>query len=144
MYKEKVSFTLRDKIGSYLATIIAVVAIISPLALVHAASSSYSFTMGHRVVDGCANGQFHPLSVGTGHISGSTSAPGSSLSVSYELEREVWGFNPSYGVVNGGINTSFSGTFPTAIDVTSSDYCLVIYRGNDDGITVNGSGTLYN
>lgn len=100
--------------------------------------------MAHRLVDGCANSQFHPLDVGTAHISGSAYAPGSSLPIYYELEREVWGFNPSYGVVNGGINTSFSGTFPTSIDVSSSNYCLVIYRSDDDGRTVNGSGTLYN
>lgn len=118
--------------------------IVSPFAIVYAASSNYNFTMSYSIVDGCANSSFHPLDIGTGHISGSTSAPGSSIPVQYELQREVWGINPSYGVVNGGINTSFSGTFPTAIDVSSSNYCIIAFRNSFDSITVNGSGTLFN
>ena len=112
--------------------------------VVVAASSPYSFTMTYYVVDGCANSQFHTLDAGTGKLSGSTSAPYSTISVQYELQRDVFGPNPSYGSVNGGINTSFSNlAFPTSV-ISASNYCIIAYRNSSDGITVNGSGTLHN
>ena len=100
--------------------------------------------MQYSVVNGCSNNEFHTLDAGTGRLSGSTSAPGSSIDVKYELQRERFGPNPSYGSVNGGVNQSFSNlAFPTSV-ISSSKYCLIVYRNGFDAITVTGSGTLHN
>lgn len=132
-----------DKFVSLIVTVVVVSAMLVPFALTYAASSSYSFTMAYSVVDGCSNSEFHTLDAGTGRLSGSTSSSNSSIDVYYELQREVFGFNPSYGSVNGGINQSFSNlAFPTSV-ISSSNYCLVVYRNGYD-VTVSGSGTLHN
>ena len=135
---------LRRKIYSYALTAAVFAVVALPFGSAYAASSSYSFAMLMRT-DGCANGEMHPLNAGTAHISGSTSSPTSSgIHVLYTLHRDVFGPNPSYGTVDGNVNTSFTGTFPTAISATGTNYCIEIWRGSSDGFTVTGSGTLYN
>jgi hypothetical protein len=146
MYKELLDLgtELRGNVISLLATLVAAVAILSPFAVVYAASSPYSFTMQFSVVNGCTNGTFHTLAAGSAKLTGSTSAPGSSIPVQYELQREVFGFNPSYGSVNGGINTSFSNlTFPSGIPA-DTNFCIIVYRNSFDAITVTGSGNVHN
>lgn len=140
---ESVDSTLYGKVMSLIVTLAVVGVILMPFALVHAASSSYSFTMVYRVVDGCANDEFHYLDSGTVDISGSTSS-GSSQDIWYELKRERWGPDKSFGLVNGGINQSFTKTFPDDADIDSSNYCLKITRANNDPYTVTGSGNIYN
>jgi len=144
MYKEFLSLgTGLGKIRSKLAALVAVAVILSPFAAAYAASSAYSFTMSNRVVDGCAQGLYHTLAAGGAYLSGSTSAGGSTIPVSYELERDVFGPNPSYGSVNGGINTSFSNLAFSSVPA-DTNFCLVISRGSTDAWTVTGSGTLHN
>jgi hypothetical protein len=134
---------LRGNSLSLLVTIIAIAIILIPLGLIHAASSNYSFTMDYLIVDGKENGQYHTLDSGTGYISGSAYAYNSSINVHYELMRNVFGPDPSYGSVNGGINQSFNETFPNTL-LSDDNYYLIVWRTGFDGITVNGSGTLHN
>lgn len=140
MLKGKIS----AKIRSGLTMAVTLSALSLPFVAANAASSSYSFSM-LAVADGCANGQMHPLSAGSARIQGSTYTPSSSgIHVQYNLQREVFGPNPSFGTVDGGVNQSFVLQFPTSISQTGTNYCLYVYRGSSDGITVSGSGTLYN
>ncbi len=142
---ESINSTLSGKILSSIVTLAVIGAILLPFAFAYAASSSYSFTMQYYVVDGCDNNEFHYLDSGTVKISGSTSAPGSTQDVNYELQRDRFGPNKSFGSVNGGINQSFSNlTFPNSADINSSNYCIVIYRASTDPYTVTGSGTIFN
>jgi|WetSurMetagenome_2_1015567.scaffolds.fasta_scaffold585565_1 hypothetical protein len=145
MYKQFFSIgdKLHQKFLSAFATFIAVVVIALPVIGVCAASSSYSFTMTYSIVDGCANNQLHTLDAGTGKLTGSAYALHSTIPVWYELQREVFGPNPSYGSINGSINTAFNMAFPTSV-VSASNYCIIAYRNGFDGFTVNGSGTLHN
>lgn len=135
---------LHSNIVSWIVTIAVTCAMIIPFVFVYAASSSYSFTMQYRVVDGCDNDEFHYLDSGTVAISGSTSAGSSTQDVKYELMRERFGPDKSFGTVNGGVNQSFTGTFPSAADIDSSNYCLIVFRDSTDPWTVTGSGTIYN
>ncbi|MDA1632458.1 hypothetical protein PDK11_06230 [Bacillus cereus] len=72
-----------------------------------AASSSYSFKMDYRVVDGSKNKQFHTLSKGSVYINGSAyvyTTDGGAVGpydVNYTLYRSAWGSDPSYGTVTG-------------------------------------------
>lgn len=144
MYNNISLNALKERTLSFIVSCVVLAAVAVPFAVAQAASSSYSFTMQYSVVDGCSNNESHTLDAGTGKLSGSTSASGSSIAVSYELQRDVFGFNPSYGSVNGGINTSFSNlAFPKSV-VSASNYCIIASRNGFDGITVIGSGTLHN
>lgn len=112
-------------------------------------SYDYSFTMNYRVVDGSANGQFYSLNSGKAKIEGYTkiidSVTGAlgPYDINYTLYKSVFGPDPSYGTINGGIDTSFSGTFSGTI--TKSDkYYLLIWKVEDDGHDVRGAGKLYN
>ena len=134
---------LRGNVASMLAAFVAVVAILLPFAVAYAASSPYSFTMQYSVIDGCSNGAFHTLAAGPAKLTGSAYAGTSNLPISYNLQREVFGPNPSYGSVNGGINTSFSNLAFSSVPA-NSNFCLVISRNGYDAWTVNGSGTLHN
>ncbi|WP_242246543.1 hypothetical protein [Bacillus cereus group sp. BfR-BA-01523] len=113
-----------------------------------AASSSYSFKMDYRVVDGSKNKQFHTLSKGSVYINGSAyvySTDGGAMGpydVKYTLYRSAWGSDPSYGTVNGGINKSFSGAY--SVDTNSNEYYLFIWKTNDDGQNVKGNGKISN
>lgn len=140
---ESVDSLLYGKVMSLIVTLAVVGTMLVPFALVYAASSSYSFTMVYRVVDGCANDEFHYLDAGTVKISGSTSS-GSSQDIYYELWRERFGPDKSFGTINGGINQSFTETFPDDADIDSSNYCLEMNRASTDPYTVTGSGTVYN
>lgn len=133
------------KLLSYAVTAAVIAVIALPFASAYAASSAYSFSMLLRV-DGCGNGEMHPLDAGTAKLTGSTSTPASSgISINYTLYRDVFGPNPSFGTVTRSPNTSFSNAaFSKAITTTGTNYCLDIWRGSSDGITVSGSGTLHN
>ena len=146
MYKEIIALGtgLRGSIISMAAIFVAAVVIVLPLAAVYAASSPYSFTMTYSVVDGCENGQFKTLDAGTAKLTGSTYGYASTIPVKYELSRDVFGPNPSYGTVNGGINTSFSNLAFSGSVPSASNFCIIAYRNGFDTITITGSGTLHN
>jgi hypothetical protein len=110
-----------------------------------AASSSWNFSMRLHV-DGCASPAiYHPLNTGNAIIQGNTSTPSSSnIWVNFKLWREVVGPNQSFGTVSTPPKVNFALQFPTAISVSDTKYCLEIWRGTDDGITITGSGTLHN
>ncbi|MCC2373331.1 hypothetical protein LKM03_14465 [Bacillus paranthracis] len=104
--------------------------------------------MDHRVVDGSKNKQFHTLSKGSVYINGSAyvySTDGGAVGpydVNYTLYRSAWGSDPSYGTVNGGINKSFSGAYN--VDKNSNEYYLFIWKTNDDGQNIRGTGKISN
>lgn len=144
MYKEAINSILFSKVITLAATVAVIAGMILPFVMVHAASSNYSFTMSRRVVDGCDNNQFHTLDSGTAKLSGNTSAGISTIDVKYELKRDVFGRNPSYGSVNGGVNQSFSNlSFPRSVS-SDNNFCIIAYRNGYDVYTVTGSGTLHN
>ena len=143
MYRGAINSALFSKAVTLVATVAVVAGMILPFAMVHAASSNYSFTMTLRVVDGCDNNEFHYLDAGTIDIDGSTNTD-SNQTISHNLQRDRFGPNKSFGTVNASPDTSFSGTFPTDADQNSSNYCLVVSRGSNDPWTVTGSGTLSN
>ena len=128
----------------------------SLLALVVAApaafssSSSYSFTLDNRVVDGSKNGQYHNLSKGSATISGkqhqysSDPKPVGPNTISYQLWNKSSG--NSFGVVKSvpnsdGTSNSVKGTYSGLGG--GSKYYLLIFR-TDDGRNIKGSGTVSN
>lgn len=114
-----------------------------PFFVSYAASSSYSFYMIHNVVNGCNNGTYHYLDSGTVSISGNTTTS-SSQQIMYNLKRQRFGIDKNFGTVTRSPNMSFYGTFPTAADANSSDYCLIVSRVSTDPWAVSGSGVLSN
>jgi len=116
-----------------------------------AASSSYSFTMNYRMVDGAANGQFHSLSAGTAKISGShyqyasEPNPTGPNVINYQLWNKTSGNN--FGIVKStptsdGNRVYFQGSYPTSVG-GGTNYYLQIWRV-DDGRDIKGSGSVYN
>lgn len=118
-----------------------------------AKSSKFGFTLSNRVVDGSENGKYHSLDGGTyASISGSMVQTGGATetdlknTIYAELRNKTSG--NSFGVVtlgkpSGGImRTTFSGTFDERKTGGGTKYYLIIYRGESDGRTMSGEGTL--
>lgn len=137
---------MKSKIFTLFIAVMMVVLFSAP---VFAYSSGYAFTMQLRAVDGSENGQYHSLGASNAHISGKAyvydSAPGSlgPYDIYYTLHKEVIGVDPNYGTINGGINGSFSGIFPNN-GGASDKYYLFIWKVEDDGNDVYGSGGVSN
>lgn len=118
----------------------------------YAATSSYSFTMSFRVVDGSANKEFHKLDKGSVSISGSHRVSSSGdgardtpLQLNYQLCNKTSG--NCFGTVKAtpradGTRTYVNGTYSGLGGGTN--YYLFIYRNGTDGHTISGSGTLSN
>lgn len=117
----------------------------------YAATSSYSFSMSFRVVDGSANKEFHKLDKGSVSISGthrvSSSGDGaySPLQLNYQLCNKTSG--NCFGTVKAtpradGKSSIVSGTYSGLGGGTN--YYLLIYRNGTDGHTISGSGKLAN
>ncbi|WP_079707688.1 hypothetical protein [Paraliobacillus ryukyuensis] len=128
-------------------TFFTVAVLLSSFALpAFASSSAYSFTMEFRVVNGKNNGIYHSLSSGSPTISGSTSVVSSKpgafdpYDIKYTLYKDNFFGDTGYGTVNGGVDKYFTGTFDEVDG--GDDYYLLIWRTNDDGNIVEGSGTV--
>ncbi|MFZ3579653.1 hypothetical protein, partial [Virgibacillus sp. DJP39] len=130
---------------------IAVILIMSMSLPALAATNYYDFSLNYRVVNGKDNGEFHSLQSGTAHIDGSmyisSSAEGAvgPNNVKYTLYKDEWGFDPTFGTVDGGTprgySTNFSGSY-SGLESSSSKYYLLIYKVEDDGHNIQGSGEL--
>lgn len=113
-----------------------------------AASSSWSFYMERRYVNGADNGQYHTLNEGAVYIEGSVSSPsGPADSTPYDvyvtLYREKFGSDVSCGDTKLGHNTDFD-TFLGTADKESDKYYLVFYKADDDEWDTTGIGTVTN
>lgn len=115
-----------------------------------AGSSNYSFTLDHRVVDGSDNGTYHSLDKGTAYIDGGhyeyltdKGALSTYNNITYVLYRSRFGPDKSCGSIECDYYTNPSGKIGTA-DEKSSKYYLQIYKVEDDGHNIKGSGTIYN
>lgn len=115
------------------------------------AYSSYSFTLDNRVVDGSTTGSYHVLDTGAAYISGSHyvySTDSNKLSTQntlyYSLVREVTGPDVVYGTVSYSAGQSPNGERIGTADVKSGRYYLQIFKLEDDGYNIKGSGAIYN
>ena len=115
-----------------------------------AASSSYHFELNYRIVDGKDNGQFHTLNKGTVYIKGEhfdyNYDPGAlknPYDVSYSLLRDRFGPDAKCGTATFDHFEDPSGKLGVA-DKDSSKYYLQVWKGEDDGYNMRGSGEIYN
>lgn len=116
-----------------------------------AASSDYSFVMYNRVVDGSSQGIYHTLDQGNVYISGlhyeiSTdpwAVNNGYNSIYYALVRERFGPDYKCGSASFEIYEHPSGLIGVA-DMDSSNYYLEIFKIEDDGHNIMGSGEIYN
>ncbi|WP_176762238.1 hypothetical protein [Eubacterium oxidoreducens] len=115
-----------------------------------AASSSYSYTMNYRLVDGSKNKQYYTLNGGRIYISGShheystdKGALKTYNNIYYALYRKRAGADYYCGKIICSIKDSPSGIIGIG-DKTSSKYYLQIYKVEDDGHNIKGSGRLKN
>ncbi|MBC1372111.1 hypothetical protein HB847_06975 [Listeria booriae] len=124
--------------------------------LVEAASTSYSFTMDNRVVDGSVTGKYHKLSSGNAYLTGSqyvystdSGYAKNPLAIGYELRNKTT--RNSFGSFFKAV-PSRSSAYPTKISKTKfsksvgggTNYYLIIWKGSNDGNNVKGSGTVSN
>lgn len=139
------------KIGqNILAMLTVLVVTLSFVQITYAASSSYSFTMNYRLADGKDNGQYHTLDKGNVDIDGTlieTSTDQGALKtyndVCYVLFRDCLGPDKECGKMVCKNLQNPSGRIGLA-DQKSSKYYLQVYKVEDDGHNIAGSGTLYN
>ena len=129
-------------------TVIAIVSLFSIFS--YAKSSNYSFNMKYRVVDGKENKEFHSLNKGTVYITGEhyeysadQGATTNNYDIYYALIRSRLWFDKKCGSVCFSIDEDPSGKLGTA-DKTSEKYYLQIYKVEDDGHNIKGSGTISN
>lgn len=115
-----------------------------------ASSSSYEFTMNYRVVDGKENDTYHSLNKGDVYISGShyeystdKGAVSSHYDIHYVLLRDRFGPDLNCGSITCTYNENPSGKIGKA-DKKSSKYYIQVYKVEDDGHNIKGSGTVYN
>ncbi len=134
-------------------TIIIVLLLFTMSVPTFAKSNAFEFTLSNRVVDGSQNGKYHSLDGGTyASISGSMIQTGGSTvnDSKYTIYAELCNKTSgnSFGVVTLGkptgdiTKTTFSGTFSKRKTGGGTKYYLIIYRGESDGRTMSGSGTL--
>lgn len=115
-----------------------------------AASSSYNFTLSHRLVDGSNNNSFHKLDKGSVSIfethqisSSEKGARDNALQLNYQLCNKTSG--NCFGTVKATPKKSRSYVNGTYKGLGGgSKYYLIIYRNRTDGHTNKGSGTLSN
>ncbi|MBA3925998.1 hypothetical protein [Listeria rustica] len=132
------------------------VSIFSLPLIVKAASTGYSFTMDKRVVDGSVTGKYHKLSKGNAYLTGSqyiySADKGYSKkanAIGYELRNKTT--RNSFGSFSKALS-SRSSTYPTKISKTrfsktvggGTQYYLIMWKNDDDGNNVKGSGTVSN
>lgn len=116
---------------------------------VFASSQSYSFTMNNRMVNGSKNGKFYYFNGGAVSISGSHSITArrypnyNPLPVFFELKECGLIFDTSMGEVQGPPAGNVRGTLTNKTN-KGKKYYLVIYTGENDYITRQGSGRLNN
>lgn len=114
-----------------------------------ALSSSYSFSMNNREVNGAKNGEFHSVNAGTVRISGRHAILEQEHvmdgeTIFYELRKGSQLTYTSFGMVSayaygGGQYSNFSGSYNTT--QSGDDYYLVISK-NTIEIAAAGYGTL--
>ena len=132
-----------------IASILASFGAVSTVAHAASNSSSYEFTMNHRIVDGKANNSYHTLSAGAVYINGvhyeydAGVNPVGPNDIHYALLRDRVGPDVNCGSITCSNYIYPSGRLGTA-DKASSKYYLQIFKVEDDGRDVRGSGTIYN
>lgn len=116
----------------------------------YAATSYYGFELNYRVVDGKENGEYHTLNAGTVYISGTHEVYSVDAGVItgtaplyYVLLKDQVGPDVNCGSIQCSISESPSGVLGTA-DKDSSKYYLQVYKVEDDGYNITGSGKIYN
>lgn len=148
--KSKRNFKSKIVTGIFGATISAMVCL--PV-FAKTYTASWSFTMKHRFVQGCDNGQYYSLGKGTAYISGtidntlkSGKPAGTTPNAIYVLLlREKFG--PDEGVGNtinlgDSTNITFSEKKLGKTSCKSSKYYLQFYKLYEDYYTATGSGTV--
>lgn len=136
--------------------VLAFISIFSLPLFVEAASTGYSFTMDNRVVDGSVTGKYHKLSSGSAYLTGSqyiySTDKGYSKQpnpIGYELRNKTT--RNSFGSFSKAV-PSRSSAYPTKISKTKfsktvgggTNYYLIIWKSDNDGNNVKGSGTVSN
>lgn len=117
---------------------------------VHAASSDYSFEMNYRLVDGSDLGNYHSLDEGDVYIKGEVKvidyAPGASFknTLYYALIRKRLGPDKNCGSVSYSNYEDPDEELLGTADISSGNYYLQIFKVNDDGYDIAGSGKIYN
>lgn len=141
---------MRKQILSFALLIVFLIIMFTPVLAYD--SSSWSYTMYYRVVDGKANGEFHYLDSGSMTISGSLTAfdkiagaTPSPNTVYFRVMEDVFGIDRVVGTAartpSSTLNywRSFSSSFGTQ---PGGKYYLFIYTAEDDGWDTTGHGTL--
>lgn len=132
---------LRNRCTPTIASLVTIATVFAFPFLTANAMSGCSFTMYNLVVDGCANNELHSLQPGTIYLVGQHTSSGT-MPLDVELQRDRFGPNLSFGTINTTTDGMVNDTFPTPADVSSSNYCLYIWRAYDNGHMVSGIGSV--
>ncbi|WP_338554466.1 hypothetical protein [Paenibacillus sp. KS-LC4] len=139
---------MRQKLLSIMFGMILLCVLIAPIA--SANSSSFSFDLTFRVVDGAANGKYHKLSKGNLSISGTVTPydnPNGAPAKINQISIAVYKKSGTYvGTANvtpvAKLNTSTSFSQSLGTQSAETEYYLFISRLEDDGWDLSGQGTL--
>lgn len=114
---------------------------------VYAASSSYSFNMAYRVVDGKENGEIHSLDSGIARINGyhetyySQYPMAPKQDIHYTLVKDGFFGDNTINSIVISLDSTFSRSFGT---IDAGKYYLQIWKSSIDYHHTRGSGTLSN